>query len=205
MRKIFYTLFINIKYYLLHYTLLPLAAAAIITLCCLAVHRKKEKSTLSLFEYIKIHALKKEYICRFALSLYLLIAVQSTVIDRLFTHQFHQPLSDVFGDWLIEETQYFYDLSVIWNIVLFIPMAMLIWIYTQYTIKKDFHITSLFMSSAAFSFAVSLFIECSQIIFKVGTFQFSDLFYNTLGGVLGSVFMIIFKKIIHKKKTSLKA
>ena len=37
----------------------------------------------------------------------------------------------------------------------------------------------------AFIFSVS--IEMLQLLFRLGTFQLSDIFYNTVGGVLGGL------------------
>lgn len=36
------------------------------------------------------------------------------------------------------------------------------------------------------SFCLSLFIESMQGLFSIGTFQFSDLFYNTVSGGVGA-------------------
>ena len=51
------------------------------------------------------------------------------------------------------------------------------------------------------SLCFSAFIELNQLIFSKGTFQFSDIVYNTLGGVLGAVIFIIINLIIEKKRS----
>ena len=51
------------------------------------------------------------------------------------------------------------------------------------------------------SLCFSAFIEITQLIFSKGTFQFSDIVYNTLGGVLGAVIFVIIKLIISKKRS----
>ena len=51
------------------------------------------------------------------------------------------------------------------------------------------------------SLCFSAFIEITQLIFSKGTFQFSDIVYNTLGGVLGAVIFIIINLIIEKKRS----
>ena len=46
------------------------------------------------------------------------------------------------------------------------------------------------------SFALSCSIEIFQLLFRVGTFQLSDLFFNTLGGLIG---FFVYKIIIFVK------
>lgn len=41
------------------------------------------------------------------------------------------------------------------------------------------------MVAAGVSFFTSLVIEGAQLLFWLGSFQLSDLFHNTLGGVIG--------------------
>ena len=42
-----------------------------------------------------------------------------------------------------------------------------------------------YSGNIAFIFSVS--IEMLQLLFRLGTFQLSDIFYNTVGGVLGGL------------------
>ncbi|WP_347046079.1 VanZ family protein [Blautia wexlerae] len=37
------------------------------------------------------------------------------------------------------------------------------------------------------AFGFSLMIEMLQLLLRLGTFQLSDIFYNTVGGVLGGM------------------
>lgn len=41
--------------------------------------------------------------------------------------------------------------------------------------------------STQVAFIFSLTIEFLQLFLRLGTFQFSDIFYNTLGGCLGGI------------------
>ena len=50
------------------------------------------------------------------------------------------------------------------------------------------------------AFLFSLAIEFLQLFLRLGTFQLSDLFYNTLGGVLGGMIYWICWKIRGKKQ-----
>ena len=49
------------------------------------------------------------------------------------------------------------------------------------------------------AFLLSVFIEVMQIIAHLGTFQISDIVYNTLGGIIGGFILILIKS---KKKTT---
>ena len=41
--------------------------------------------------------------------------------------------------------------------------------------------------SGKIAFGFSLMIEMLQLLLRLGTFQLSDIFYNTVGGVLGGM------------------
>lgn len=41
---------------------------------------------------------------------------------------------------------------------------------------------------------VSISIECLQLFLRVGTFQFSDMFYNTFGGNIGVIIYVLSRK-----------
>lgn len=44
-----------------------------------------------------------------------------------------------------------------------------------------------FLRVLGMTFLLSLFIECIQLIFRVGSFDVDDLILNTLGGVIGYI------------------
>ena len=43
-------------------------------------------------------------------------------------------------------------------------------------------------------------LDLMQLFLRLGTFQLSDIFYNTLGGLLGSLIYYIGYKIKHGEK-----
>ena len=56
--------------------------------------------------------------------------------------------------------------------------------------KKD-----VFLRIVVLAFVISLFIEVNQLLFQVGTFQISDLVYNTLSGLIGYIlYRILYKE-----------
>ena len=63
------------------------------------------------------------------------------------------------------------------NIVIFMPFGFLVPILGRK--KRNFWFTSLL------SFALSLTVECIQLVTRTGCFGVDDIFLNTIGGMLG--------------------
>lgn len=109
------------------------------------------------------------------------------------------PLSDVIGVWGLYNKEGNLTTQVIENVIMFVPFTVLFfWAAKDKLLKKDKFIY-LIRQSVIVSFLFSLSIELSQLIFRLGTFQLSDLFYNTLGGVLGGIIYYILSRFITHK------
>ena len=52
--------------------------------------------------------------------------------------------------------------------------------------------------SAKLGLIFSVSIEMLQLLLRLGTFQISDIVYNTLGGMLGGVVYIVAKKVYER-------
>ena len=48
------------------------------------------------------------------------------------------------------------------------------------------------------TFLLSLIIETTQLILKIGVFDVDDLLLNTLGGLIGYIFFILVRKIVRQ-------
>ncbi len=84
-------------------------------------------------------------------------------------------------------------LNVAGNILVFMPFGFMLPILTSYKGK--------FVSALFGTFALSLFIETTQLIFRVGCFDVDDLLLNTVGGVLGYIVYAIRRMYLkHKYK-----
>lgn len=68
-------------------------------------------------------------------------------------------------------------LNIAGNVVGFMPCGFFLPIISRRSKK--------FYNTFLFSFCLSLCIEITQLVFRVGSFDVDDLFLNTLGGVLG--------------------
>lgn len=136
-------------------------------------------------------------------KLFLLAFFSAMILFRTLLNRnlWLNPLSDVMGGWGIwkmssdgtkELTTECFE-----NIILMFPFTvMLMWTMKEKLVKV-ISLKSLAIKSAAAAFCFSLAIEFLQLFLRVGTFQLSDLCYNTLGGCLGGIAYWIAWKIRH--------
>ena len=74
------------------------------------------------------------------------------------------------------------------NVILFVPyMILILYNFSDRLLKDNLKLSQILMKSFWISFLSSFVIETLQLIFHVGTFQISDLFFNTLGGIAGGI------------------
>ena len=193
MKKFFYTVSVNI-FYVLKYHFLPAvlmtAATAAVMLCAalIAAHVRGENAKYVLKKYAPA-------ICSAnALIFYVFFVLNATVLKRLSEPEY-QPFSDIYGGWMVGELTYTYDFSALWNVIMFVPLCTFLFIFLKSALKRNTAVKQLFIISGISGFLFSGAVEILQIILKAGTFQFSDLVYNTLGSVLGVPVCLILVKI----------
>ena len=97
-----------------------------------------------------------------------------------------EPQKYVFTHWLPNGEEK-YDDEIYENILLFIPFTGLLLAAEGQRLLRRPTVGSAAGKAAVIALACSAFIEVSQLIFSLGSFQFSDIFYNTLGGALGGL------------------
>ena len=99
------------------------------------------------------------------------------------------PLSDVFGNWWIwkyvEDGSRQLTTECIENLMLFIPFTILLFWTAGKKILKKTTFLNIVWTGLKITFVFSLSIELLQLFLRLGTFQVSDLTYNTLGGGIG--------------------
>lgn len=104
------------------------------------------------------------------------------------------PLSNVMGGWGIWETvngERQLTTECIENVILMMPFTgMVMW---TFDVEKE-----VVWKSMMLGLIFSVSIETLQLLLRLGTFQVSDIVYNTLGGMLGGVVYIVTKKA-HKR------
>lgn len=119
--------------------------------------------------------------------------MQITIIGRIGRH--YGGWSNMNGDWNIFENPNVISSSQTRNIALFLFIMPSVFILLKCFKNKVLSAKVMMISGTAIPFSISLFIELCQGIFSIGTFQFSDLFYNTLGGVIGTIIYITILKL----------
>ena len=108
------------------------------------------------------------------------------------------PLSKVLGNWTIYNEKGELTTESIENIMLLLPfMVLLLWTFKDKLMVKV-NLKNAVWAGVKFSFLFSITIEFLQLFLRLGTFQLSDLFYNTLGGLLGGVIYYIGYRHKHK-------
>ena len=122
---------------------------------------------------------------RFFRKLFLLSFVTSLILFRTLLNRnlWMNPLSKVMGGWWIWETvngERKLTTECIENVIMMVPFAGM-WMWT-FQVNKQ-----IIRKSGKIAFCFSVMIELLQIVLRVGTFQLSDIFYNTVGGVIGGV------------------
>lgn len=123
-------------------------------------------------------------------KLFLLAFVTSLILFRTLLNRdlWMNPLSKVMGGWGIWETvngEQKLTTECIENVIMMVPFsAVVMWTFQ----KKAGNVwKNMVWQSGRVAFIFSIVIEVLQLLLRLGTFQLSDIFYNTVGGVVGGV------------------
>ena len=152
------------------------------------------KSLGELKEKYQNHML--EIVWKIMLGIYIMILFYLTLAGRKQV----DPLINVFGGWLpFKRSNQTWNIDALYNIFLLTPLTFFLGKSFPHITKKN-----LFKKMILISFGISFFIEINQLIFAIGTFQVSDLVYNTISGVIGGViYKMSYKITSEQEKTSL--
>ncbi len=82
--------------------------------------------------------------------------------------------------------------SIIWNMLLFVPISILY----NIIVKEDWKKTLML------SFSLSVIVEICQYIFRIGALDVNDIFLNTLGGFLGIIIYRLIKILFSSKNVT---
>ena len=109
-----------------------------------------------------------------------------TVLNREI---WFDPLGKLFGGWGLYEDGQFTTESIE-NFMLFVPFSiLLLWAFEKELLGESENIRfgKTVWEATKVVAVFSFLIEFTQLLFHLGTFQVSDLTYNTLGGAVGGV------------------
>lgn len=120
-----------------------------------------------------------------------------TLLNR---NMWANPVSDVMGGWTLWNEDGELTTEAIENVLLMIPYtALLLWALKEQLLKRVI-LGRVLWQGIKYAFLTSVTIEFLQLFLRLGTFQLSDIFYNTLGGLLGSLIYYTGYKIKHGEK-----
>ena len=122
----------------------------------------------------------------FLLSFYTAMILLKTILNREI---WIDPLNKLFGGWgLYEDGQF--TTECIENFMLFVPFSvLLLWAFQKELLDESENIRfgKTVWEATKIVTVFSFMIEFTQLLFHLGTFQISDLTYNTLGGAAGGI------------------
>lgn len=136
----------------------------------------------------------------FLLAFYTAMILLKTVLNRAI---WPDPLEKIFGGWGLYENGQFTTESIE-NFILFVPFSsLLLWAFKKELLgeSKRIWFGKIVWQVTKIVAVFSFIIEFTQLLFHLGTFQISDLTYNTLGGAVGGVIYYIGYKIIVNPQT----
>ena len=131
-------------------------------------------------------------------KLFFLAFVTSLILFRTLLNRqlWMNPLSDVMGGWGIWETvngEQKLTTECIENVIMMVPFsAVVMWTFEE---KIGNSLKKILWQSGKIAFCFSISIEMLQLLLRLGTFQLSDIFYNTVGGVLGGLLYYVAMKV----------
>jgi len=134
----------------------------------------------------------------FLLVFYTVLILFRTLLNR---NMWMNPLSNVMGIWGLHNANGELTTEAIENLVLFIPFVILLFVaFRKKIIGDEVKFGIVLWKAISIVFLFSTAIEFLQLFLRLGTFQLSDLFYNTLGGLIGGLLYWIGYKVRFRKK-----
>ena len=131
-------------------------------------------------------------------KLFFLAFVTSLILFRTLLNRnfWMNPLSDVMGGWDIWGTvngEQKLTTECIENVIMMMPFsAVVMWTFEE---KIGNGWKKILWQSGKIAFIFSISIEMLQLLLRLGTFQLSDIFYNTVGGMIGGLMYCAVMKV----------
>lgn len=136
----------------------------------------------------------------FLLVFYASVVLGVTLFSRTYWERW--PLRKLWGHWGLHLEDGSLYLQNIENVLLFLPLPFLLFVnfpaLAEGKSKKERSCRVLSLAVIV-SACLSLGIEASQFLFRKGTVQISDLFFNILGGLLGGALYLLIPHSIKKE------
>ena len=159
--------------------------SSIIAALSLYIHEKNPSKSLKklIVEFLQMFKSNKKLKNKYFIFLYFAFVAFMTLFNR---KPYLNPLNNIFGGWNLFSSNGQFNADAVENVILFIPMGSILTFYARsMSIKKWSYVLSRCIM-------ISLGIETIQLFLFLGTFQFADVFYNTLGGIIGEIIYLCF-------------
>ena len=129
----------------------------------------------------------------FLLVFYTTMILFRTVLNRQI---WFDPLGKVMGGWGLYDADGNLTTESIENFMLFVPFTVLLFgVFREQILGEELHLKDVIWKSIKIVGIFSLIIEFVQVLFHLGTFQVSDLCYNTFGGMCGGLIYFCLYKL----------
>lgn len=145
------------------------------------------------------HKLRTDKITRYKFAFFtiLFMVLSRTLICRSI---WQCPWENIIGEWGIFTPDGTLNTEGMLNVFLFVPLAYfgVLGFCQQDGLDKE-----ILFNIVKISFGFSCLIEICQLFFRVGTFQLSDIFQNTLGGFIGVAVWAMQQKIMKRERKNM--
>lgn len=169
--------------------------AVILSMLFMFVWKNYASVKQAIIEWISWFKSDSQFRRVFLLVFYTVMILFNTLLNR---NIWADPVSDVIGIWGFYNENGEFLPETIENLVLFIPFVILLfWGFREKLLPK-LTLLSVLWKATKITFLSSFTIEMLQLFLRLGTWQLSDLFYNTLGGAIGGLIYYIVYKIKRK-------
>lgn len=167
--------------------------SSIIAALSLYIYEKNPSKSLKklIVEFFQMFKNNKKLKNKYFAFLYFAFVAFMTLFNR---KPYLNPLNNIFGGWNLFSPNGQFNADAVENVILFIPMGSILAFYaSSRSVKKWSYVLSRCIM-------ISLGIETIQLFFFLGTFQFADVFYNTLGGIIGGIIYLCFVALKNKHR-----
>ena len=110
------------------------------------------------------------------------------------------PWKNIIGEWGVLASDGTLNTEGMLNVLLFVPLA---YFGVLGFCQQDGLDKKILFNIVKISFGFSCLIEICQLFFRVGTFQLSDIFQNTLGGFIGVAVWNMQQKLIKRGRNNM--
>lgn len=130
---------------------------------------------------------------KFRKLFFLVLYISLVLFQTLYSRDFQiSPFSDVVGSWTL-------NAETIENTILLFPYTFMLYECFPEHLARKGKLMEIIKNSLIVSFCTSFLLEFLQILLVAGTWQLSDLTFNTLGGICGGIACWVCRRVRRKK------